>query len=73
MDIYLVVFSNKAKALADKITPGIRDYLDSHYIEEKRKEEYKSEPWQFKRFEDDLTDIQQGKQTEKGYDERRGL
>lgn len=40
MDIFLVVFDEKAKSLGDKIYPELQEYIDRNYIEDKLKEEY---------------------------------
>lgn len=56
MEIYLVVFSDKAKELADKIAPDIKDYLNRHYIADRIREEYNSESWQFERYKNELSE-----------------
>ena len=40
MEIYLVVFDGKATHLGEKIYPDLESYIDHHYVEEARKEEY---------------------------------
>ena len=40
MQIYLVVFGNKATRLGEKIYPDLEAYIDSHYVEDKWEEEY---------------------------------
>ena len=40
MDIYLVVFSDKAKDLGKKLYPGLEEYIDRNYVEAKLGEEY---------------------------------
>ena len=41
MDIYLVVFSDRATALGGRLWPKLEEYIDRHYVEEKLREEYK--------------------------------
>ncbi len=40
MEIYLVVFDDKAKSLGERIYPDLQEYIDQNYVEEKRVEEY---------------------------------
>ena len=40
MQIYLVVFDEKATALGEKIYPDLEEYIDCNYVEVKRVEEY---------------------------------
>ena len=40
MDIFLVVFDSTATALGERIYPDLEAYIDRHYVEEKREEEY---------------------------------
>ena len=40
MDIYLVVFDDRATSLGGKIYPDLEEYIDRNYVEEKDKEEY---------------------------------
>lgn len=40
MDIFLVVFDEKAKSLGNKIYPELQEYINQNYIEDKLKEEY---------------------------------
>ncbi len=40
MDVFLVVFDEKAKNLGKKIDPKLEEYIDRHYVETKHKEEY---------------------------------
>ena len=40
MEIFLVVFDDKATNLGEKLYPGLDSYIDRHYVEEKRSEEY---------------------------------
>ena len=40
MEICLVVFDEKTTQLGGKIYPGLEEYIDRHYVEEKQKEEY---------------------------------
>ncbi|MBR6328177.1 MAG: macro domain-containing protein [Lachnospiraceae bacterium] len=40
MDVWLVVFDDKAKDLGRRIFPGLEEYIDSHYVEDKSGEEY---------------------------------
>jgi len=41
MQIYLVVFDNKATMLGEKIYPDLEEYIDHNYVREKHVEEYK--------------------------------
>ena len=43
MDIFLVVFGDKAVYLAGKIYPGLEEYIDRNYVETKQQEEYGSD------------------------------
>jgi len=40
MQIYLVVFDEKASRMGKSLYPELEAYIDRHYVEEKRKEEY---------------------------------
>ena len=40
MDIFLVVFDDKAKSLGKRIYPELEEYIDQNYVEDKRGEEY---------------------------------
>ena len=40
MQIYLVVFDDKAKSLGKRIYPELEEYIDQNYVEDKRGEEY---------------------------------
>ena len=40
MDVYLVVFSEKATAMGQRLWPKLEEYIDRHYVEEKFREEY---------------------------------
>ena len=40
MQIYLVVFDEKSTSLGGKLYPGLEEYIDRHYVEEKQDEEY---------------------------------
>ncbi len=40
MEIYLVVFDEKATSLGEKLYPDLEAYIDQNYVEEKRQEEY---------------------------------
>ena len=40
MDIYLVVFDDRATSLGGKIYPDLEEYIDRNYVKEKDKEEY---------------------------------
>ena len=40
MDIFLVVFDEKAKSLGEKIYPELEEYIDLNYVEDKNDEEY---------------------------------
>ena len=40
MDIYLVVFDDKAKNLGKRIYPDLEEYIDQNYVEDRRSEEY---------------------------------
>ena len=40
MQIYLVVFDDKAKSLGRRIYPELEEYIDQNYVEDKRREEY---------------------------------
>lgn len=40
MDIFLVVFDDKAKSLGKRIFPDLEEYIDQNYVEDKRGEEY---------------------------------
>ncbi|MCR5330844.1 MAG: macro domain-containing protein [Lachnospiraceae bacterium] len=40
MQIYLVVFDEKATSLGGKLYPDLEEYIDRHYVEEKAQEEY---------------------------------
>ncbi|MBR3241527.1 MAG: macro domain-containing protein [Parasporobacterium sp.] len=40
MEIFLVVFDDKAKSLGERIYPDLEEYIDQNYVEEKREEEY---------------------------------
>ena len=42
MEIYLVVFDEKATALGSRIYPGLEKYIDRHYVEEVSWREYDS-------------------------------
>lgn len=42
MQVYLVVFGDESVALGRKITPHLEAYIDSHYAQEKAREEYGS-------------------------------
>ena len=40
MEIFLVVFDEKAKTLGKRLYPRLEEYIDRHYVEEKHNEEY---------------------------------
>lgn len=40
MEIFLVVFDDKAKSLGKRIFPDLEEYIDQNYVEDKRGEEY---------------------------------
>ncbi len=40
MLIYLVVFDSQATKLGENLYPGLEAYIDQHYVEERREEEY---------------------------------
>ena len=40
MDIFLVVFDDKAKSLGKRIFPDLEEYIDQNYVEDKHGEEY---------------------------------
>ena len=40
MQVFLVVFDEKAKTLGQRIFPDLEEYIDRNYVEEKREEEY---------------------------------
>lgn len=40
MDIFLVVFDDRAKSLGKRIYPELEEYIDQNYVEDKRGEEY---------------------------------
>jgi len=40
MEIYLVVFDDKASSLGGKLYPGLEEYIDRHYVERRVREEY---------------------------------
>ena len=40
MEVYLVVFDDRATALGGKLYPDLEEYIDRNYVEEKREEEY---------------------------------
>ncbi len=40
MDIFLVVFDDKAKSLGKRIYPELEEYIDQNYVEDKHGEEY---------------------------------
>ena len=40
MEIFLVVFDDKASSLGGKLYPGLEEYIDRHYVERKAREEY---------------------------------
>lgn len=40
MDIFLVMFDDKAKSLGKRIFPDLEEYIDQNYVENKRREEY---------------------------------
>ncbi len=40
MDVYLVVFDDRARSLGKKIDPDLEEYIDRNYVEEKREAEY---------------------------------
>jgi len=42
MDIFLVVFDDRASSLGKRIDPGLEEYIDRNYVEERRREEYDS-------------------------------
>lgn len=40
MEIFLVVFDEKAKTLGQRIYPDLEEYIDQNYVEDKHEEEY---------------------------------
>ena len=44
MDIYLVVFDDRARNLGRRIFPNLEEYIDRNYVEKRREEEYSSRP-----------------------------
>ena len=40
MDVFLVVFDDKAKSLGQRIYPELEEYIDRNYVEDKNREEY---------------------------------
>lgn len=40
MEVFLVVFDDRAKDLGSRIYPDLEEYIDRNYVEEKREEEY---------------------------------
>lgn len=45
MDIYLVVFDNRAAQLGGKLYPDLEAYIDQKYVRNKREEEYSVGRW----------------------------
>ena len=45
MDIYLVVFDDKAKSLGERLFPALEEYIDQNYVEDKRDDEYGKGFW----------------------------
>jgi len=45
--IYLVVFDTEATRLGRNIYPALEEYIDKHYVEEKKKKEYSFPFWGF--------------------------
>ena len=43
MEIFLVVFSDEATSLGEKITPDLEEYIDENYVAEKLSEEYEAD------------------------------
>ena len=43
MQVYLVVFHREAFRLSEKLFTGVTSYIDEHYVEEKKREEYGNE------------------------------
>ena len=41
MEIFLVVFDDKAKSLGQRIYPELEEYIDQNYVEERKGEEYR--------------------------------
>ncbi|MCR4585823.1 MAG: macro domain-containing protein [Lachnospiraceae bacterium] len=39
MEVFLVVFDDRAKELGEKIYPGLEEYIDKNYVEQKHREE----------------------------------
>lgn len=40
MEVYVVVFDEKSTTIGNRVYPGLESYIDRHYVEEKKKEEY---------------------------------
>ena len=49
MDVTLVVFDRKAYELSSSLAADVREYIDEHYVEKQRKEEYGAEDGNFLR------------------------
>lgn len=43
MEVFLVVFTDEAAALGEKITSDLEEYIDENYVDEKLSEEYEEE------------------------------
>ncbi len=41
LEIFLVVFDDKAKTLGKKLYPELEEYIDQNYVEERKEEEYR--------------------------------
>ncbi len=52
MEVFLVVFDEKAKKLGKRLDPKLEEYIDRHYVEEKTEEEYREEQ-RARRFKED--------------------
>ncbi len=56
MEIFLVVFDDKAKSLGQRIYPELEEYIDQNYVEAKRGEEYGEEFYNYEESVEDFSD-----------------
>ena len=71
MQIYLVVFDEKAKSLGKRIYPKLEEYIDQNYVEDKRGEEYSTSF--YRTVESDIDDTTQFLSNAQMVEKRRSL
>ncbi|SEG24939.1 O-acetyl-ADP-ribose deacetylase (regulator of RNase III), contains Macro domain [Eubacterium ruminantium] len=56
MEIFLVVFDDKAKSLGQRVYPKLEEYIDQNYVENKYEEEYGEDSYNYVGSAEDLSE-----------------